>query len=88
MADGGWQMVYDKQSVVDDRRLTLEVVLPRFPMAFDSLSAAPLPYFSTRRYSVVHCGQESRLKSSLVFINALVIYMNYRFFSEIITIKH
>ena len=55
-------MVYDKQSVVDDKRLTLEGVLPQFPMAYDSLSAVPLRYFSTGRYSVVHGGQESRLK--------------------------
>ena len=72
--------------MVDDGRLTLEVVLPQFPMAFDSLSAVRLRYFSTGRYSVVHGGQESTLKSSLVFINAPVIYINYRFFSEI-TIK-
>ena len=45
LVDGRWQMVFDKQSVVDDGGLTLEVLLLQSPMAFDSLSAVPLRYF-------------------------------------------
>ena len=96
---GSWS-IGGKRTVVDAKWWTVADVHSQFSMAFDSLSGVPHREVATGRYSLVlgsHLSQESRLKSSLVFINVQTPYITsflkwqqnfLELLTSVIVIKH